>query len=93
MFHDDPTAAHQNHRTMYQHISKRYIWENMRKDIEEYAKTCFECQMRGTPKQNNPKKLIRPNDIFKRWGIDIVGPLPVTEKGNKYIIVAVDYFT
>jgi hypothetical protein len=27
------------------------------------------------------------------WGIDIVGPLPETENGNKYIIVAVEYLT
>ena len=26
-------------------------------------------------------------------GIDIVGPLPVTNDGNEYIIVLCDYFT
>ena len=39
------------------------------------------------------KRTILPMDIFERWGIDIVGPLPLTQQGNKYIIVAVDYFT
>src|SRR6266498_6115384 len=32
-------------------------------------------------------------DIFKRWGIDIVGPLPQTEEGYRYIVVAMDYFS
>ncbi len=32
-------------------------------------------------------------DIFKRWDIDIVGPLPQTEDGYKYIVVAIDYFS
>ena len=32
-------------------------------------------------------------NLFQRWGIDIVGPLPMTEDGNCYIIVAVDYFS
>ncbi len=48
MFHDDLTQAHQNANTMYYHISKRYLWQNMRKDIKEYAKTCFQCQQRGS---------------------------------------------
>ncbi|GBC53477.2 putative integrase core domain protein [Rhizophagus irregularis DAOM 181602=DAOM 197198] len=30
---------------------------------------------------------------FHRIGIDIKGPLPITSSGNKYIIVAIDYFT
>jgi hypothetical protein len=93
MFHDDPTMAHQSAETIYQHISKRYIWETMRRDIREYTRTCYECQMRGTPKMNNPKISIPPKDIFERWGIDIVGPLPLSSQRNKYIIVAVDYFT
>ena len=35
MFHDDPTQAHQNADAMYHQISKRYIWQNMRKDIQD----------------------------------------------------------
>ena len=46
MFHDDPTKAHQSFDAMYSQISKRYIWQNMRNDIKEYAKTCFQCQQR-----------------------------------------------
>src|SRR6266542_2465330 len=32
-------------------------------------------------------------DIFERWGIDIVRPLPQTEDGYRYIVVAIDYFS
>jgi hypothetical protein len=65
----------------------------MYKDIAKYVKTCYECQQRGSTKQNNPKKTIAPTGMFERWGIDIVGPLLATEVGNRYIIVAMDYFT
>ncbi len=37
--------------------------------------------------------MIQPTDIFERWGIDIVGPLPITREGNRYIVIAMDYFT
>src|SRR6266508_3268980 len=93
MFHDDPTKAHQSFDAMYNQIAKRYIWQNMRNDIKEYAKTCFQCQQRGSIKQNNQKRTIPPTDIFERWGIDIVGPLPITREGNRYIVVAMDYFS
>ncbi len=65
----------------------------MRKDIKEYAKTCFQCQQRGSMRQNNQKRTIPPTDIFKRWGVDIVGFLSITREGNRYIIVAMDYFS
>jgi len=34
-----------------------------------------------------------PSFPFVRVGLDIVGPLPVTSRGNQYIIVLVDYMT
>src|SRR6266542_3324258 len=93
VFHDDLTKAHQSFDAMYNQISKRYIWQNMRNDIKEYAKTCFQCQQRGSMKQNNQKRTIPPTDIFERWGVDIVGPLPITREGNRYIVVVMDYFS
>ena len=36
--------------------------------------------------------MIQLTDIFKRWEIDIIGPLPITRKRNRYIVVAIDYF-
>ena len=36
---------------------------------------------------------IKVGQPFDRVGMDIVGPLPTTNKGNKYIVVATDYLT
>ncbi len=93
IFHDDLTQAHQNADAMYYHILKRYLWQNMRKDIKEYAKTCFQCQQKGLMRQNNQKQTIPPTDIFKKWEVNIVGPLPITREENRYIVVAMDYFS
>ena len=30
---------------------------------------------------------------MERVAIDIIGPLPETEQGNRYLLVAMDYFT
>ncbi len=31
-------------------------------------------------------------DIFEKWKVDIVRSLPIIRKGNRYIIVTMDYF-
>src|SRR6266540_2618734 len=93
MFHDNPTSAHQGAEAMRQQINKRYVWKGMTSDIKYYVKSCYECQRRGGSKKNNRKRTIIPMDIFERWGIDIVRPLPQTEDGYQYIVVAIDYFS
>ena len=30
---------------------------------------------------------------MERIAIDVLGPLPITETGNKYILIVADYFT
>ena len=41
---------------------------------------------------------VSPNDkiqgvVFQGVGIDFVGPLPKTVRGNKYVVTLVDYFS
>src|SRR6266542_1762647 len=44
-------------------------------------------------RQNNQKQTIIPMDIFEKWGVDIVRPLLITREENRYIVVAMDYFS
>ena len=30
---------------------------------------------------------------MERLAVDVMGPLPVTESGNKYLLIAMDYFS
>jgi len=93
MMHDHPTAAHFGINATYKKIKERYYWKNMKRDVEEYIKTCNQCQKRGKPVGDNELHPIEVKEPFYQIGIDFVGPLPRTQKGNKYIIVAMDYFT
>ena len=48
------------------------------------------------PKSNRPSQpiqLIPPAWPLKRWGMDLVGPLPTAQGNYKYDVVAVEYFT
>src|SRR6266545_8208806 len=65
----------------------------MYEDIREYVQTCDACQRRENPRANNILHLIELKAPFQRIGIDIVGLLTITKKGNRYIVTAIDYFT
>ena len=39
------------------------------------------------------QKTILSFDVFEKWGIDAVGPLPITSRGKSYILTAVDYLS
>ncbi len=92
MFHDNPTSAHQGAKAMRQQINKHYVWKGMTSDIKEYVKSCYKCQRRGGPKENNRKRTIVLMNIFEQWEIDIVRPLSQMKDGYRYIVVAIDYF-
>jgi len=93
MLHDHPTAGHFGIQATYEKVKERYYWKNMMKDIEIYVKSCDKCQRRGKSNKENELHSIGIKEPFYQIGIDFVRPLPITDSGNRYIIVAIDYFT
>ena len=65
-------------------------------DIKEFCRTCHVCQLMGKAGKNSKAPLELTPIIekpFSRINIDIVGPLAVTSKNNKYILTVVDHAT
>lgn len=73
----------------------RFWWPKMRRDIEEYIKSCELCQMFKGPKGLPPGCLnsIPVSRIFQNLHVDMVGPLKTTVRANQYIITATDAFS
>ena len=65
----------------------------MYEDIRSYVQKCNICQKRHRGKEVEALQPIVPGGPFEHIGIDIVGPLPRILRGNRYIVVAVDYLT
>jgi len=67
----------------------------MKKDVQMIIKSCHRCQIcRSQILNKNVESIATPPGYpFSRVGLDLVGPLPPTKNGNKYIIVLVDYLT
>jgi Integrase zinc binding domain/Integrase core domain len=93
MMHNDPTSEHFSTDSMFTKIKARYYWPQYYEDIKEYVKSCDACQRRGRSKKNTLLHPIPVHSPFYQIGIDFVGPLPRTQRGKKYIIVAMDYLT
>ena len=66
----------------------------MKEDIIQYVRTCKTCQKRKRRHGEAPLEPIQKTpQPFYQIGIDIMGPLPVTRTGKRYIVVAIDHFT
>jgi hypothetical protein len=92
-FHTDLSGAHLGTDAIIGKIKDRYYWPQMGEDVKEYVKTCDICQRRGPIKRREELHPIPVQGPFHKIGIDIKGPLPITSNGNRYILVAMDYFT
>ncbi|CAM8981667.1 unnamed protein product [Rhodiola kirilowii] len=69
-----------------------FFWPSIFRDAYEKCRKCDRCQRVGnvTARNEMPQVPILVNDVFDIWGIDFMGPFPIS-RGNTYILVAVDY--
>lgn len=91
--HSDPLAGHFSIDETYRRVKIRYYWPQMFNDVRKYIQTCDECQRRGKNRRIEPLHPIKVGQPFDRLGMDIVGPLPKTKRGNTHIVVATEYLT
>src|SRR3954470_10271251 len=92
--HDHPLSGHQGQDNTYQKVSKYYYWPGMKSDVQEYVHTCKTCQKCHHHQGEAPlEPIIKHPTPFYQVGINIMGPLPKTLSGYRYIVVAIDHFT
>nr|GEY70212.1 reverse transcriptase domain-containing protein [Tanacetum cinerariifolium] len=93
--HNRPTGGHHGaNLTAKKIFDAGFFWATIYKDSHEFVKNCDSCQRQGKISQRDekPQNSIQICEIFDVWGIDFMGPFP-SSRGNKYILVAVDYLS
>ncbi|GJT36607.1 reverse transcriptase domain-containing protein [Tanacetum coccineum] len=93
--HNGPTGGHHGaNLTAKKVFDAGFFWPSIYKDAHELVKNCDSCQRQGKISQRDemPQNSIQVCEIFDVWGIDFMGPFP-SSRGNKYILVAVDYLS
>ena len=76
-------------------IRQRFYWPGMYHDVEQWVSTCHRCATRNTAPQHNqgPLQTIKVGYPLQLVAVNILGPLPESNTGNWYILIAADYFT
>ncbi|GJZ46253.1 reverse transcriptase domain-containing protein [Tanacetum coccineum] len=69
-----------------------FYWPHIFHDAHKLVQVCDACQRAGNipSRDETPQKYIQVCEIFDVWGIDFMGPFPLSN-GNKYILLAIDY--
>lgn len=70
-----------------------YNWPGYYKDMKSYLMACSNCQFYDNANYGAPANPVEVNEFSEQWGLDLVGPFPLTPDRNKYIIVATEYYT
>ena len=93
--HGHKLSGHSGFFRTYQKVQQRYFWPKMKSDIKRHIKHCEECAKIKSPKPAGkaPLKLITTSHPLEVVAMDFVGPLPKSEKGNKYAFAIVGHFT
>jgi hypothetical protein len=91
--HANNMGAHLGESAVYNKIKELYYWPKMHEMIKTYIKTCDICQRRGGRIHMEELNPIKTVSIRQQWGIDIKGPLQISENSNRYIVVAIEYFS
>lgn len=93
--HDNPTGGHFGVNKTLAKIRERFYWVTCKMDVENWCKKCTICSARNGPGRRRKAELQIHNvgSPFERIAVDILGPLPKSVSGNRYVLVVTDYFT
>ena len=92
-FHENACGGHfSSQKTAMRVLQSGFSWPSLFKDAHAICKGCDRCQRLGKLTQRNmmPLNPILIVDFFYVWGIDFMGPFPMSF-GYSYILVRVDY--
>lgn len=77
-------------------IKKNFVCDEVYAKSQAVVHNCITCQKRAREKhtRTNPSKPIRtPSQPFYLVGVDAIGPMQITARGNRYILTAIDQLT
>lgn len=94
--HDEPTSGHPGVTKTYAKLRQKFYWPKMKADVAAYVRRCVTCTEHKAIQQRPPglmgtrPRVFRP---FQMISTDLIGPLPNSSRGYKYILVVADYFS
>ncbi|KAJ8351980.1 hypothetical protein SKAU_G00234560 [Synaphobranchus kaupii] len=95
LVHGSVGAGHFGNNKTLHRLRGKFHWPGCRHDVEVHVHCCDSCMAQKGPNQRSraPLQQHLVGAPMERVGVDVLGPFPVTDSGNRYILVAMDYFT
>ena len=94
--HDSILVGHLSTKKTYDRVTATFFWPGAYGDVTKYCQSCDICQ-RTVPKSRCGKTplVMMPivGDLFDRVSIDLVGPLPMSDRKHRWILTLVDCAT
>lgn len=93
--HDDIFAGHLGLDKTYNRIQNKFWWPKCYRDVKHWVESCMDCCSKKNPKIKSFGEMVSipVGEPFEMVGVDVVGPLPESNDGNKYLVVFTDYLT
>ena len=93
--HDSLFSGHLGVRKTIDRVKQKFHWPGMSTDVKDHIRNCLACTACKSPFKRYRAALadFRVGAPMDRVAIDLIGPLPLTTRKNRYILVLVDYFT
>eukprot|EP00731_Ephydatia_muelleri_P004911 Em0002g1087a len=93
--HDSPTAGHLGVGKVLEKVRRRFYWVGQRRDVQGWCDSCSLCGSTKSPPKHRhaPLQADVSTTPMQRVAMDILGPLPLTPRSNKYVLVIGDYCT
>jgi len=84
--HDFLSGGHFKINKTLEKIRKRFYWVSCKQDVEKWYRSCKVCLARRGPTGKGKSSLQIHNVGAPFERMDVLGPLPLTVSGNKYLL-------
>ena len=93
--HNGQMAGHLGDKKTREKVLQLFYWFGLRIDVSNWVRKCDICASIKSPTKGPkaPLGVMTVGAPLDRLGTDFVGPLPLTPRGNRHILVVTDYFT
>ena len=93
--HGGKSSSHLGEEKTLAKLTERFYLPGMTTSVHEWCQTCHSCMSSKRSQQTRRGDLenVKAGYPLEIIAMDIVGPLPTSKSGKKYIIVISEYFT
>ena len=93
--HTHSLAGHFGGKKTFARLSGRFLWPRMWVEVKEFVRSCSGCQRAS--RKDQARAPLQPLQVesepFSKVAYDIVGPLPKSRSGYRYVLTMMDLFS